>query len=226
MDVQKEYGHTGYNHTTMEHWICSNLCGSEMAMLLGIGRMTWGYNRKEFKSTVRDLCDLCNIPIKTGERIWSKLLKRNMVWKSGKLIGLVKDPEDWQPLKNEEFYPSIMRDSGRVSPFIYKKKYKERKADPSSKAKSLKKFQLKRKGPIPLNIELTDDMKNYYKKLDGEPFSDYLEKVFEDFKRYYLDRSEDKKRWHKDWHLTFYTWLRNDKKFHPDKYNIEVVNLW
>lgn len=75
-------------------------------------------------------------------------------------------------------------------------------------------FKFLKKVPLPTNIFLTDRMKEYVKK-QGCENNGHAKYIFEGFINYYNRKGT---KW-QDWTLTFYDWVRNDKKkYNPDKY--------
>lgn len=213
---QKENGYTAISNEIVEALAKTNLSPQESKVLWVIFRKTYGYGKKE------DAISYSQFEEMTGMNRWNigKILKRLL---SKQIIGIIqmdnrkackyaiqKDYDLWkgaEVLSKQIIVPIIQMDNETIIQMDIHKRKKERIYTKDD-------FRFKKRVPIPEDIFLTDQMKEYAKK-QGCVKCGYVDELFEGFKNYYMKSGT---KW-QNWTRVFYDWVRNDKKkYNPKQY--------
>jgi len=215
---QLEDGYTRIANEIMDALIACRIPGEERQCLDFIIRKTYGYNKKE------DIISNSQFVAATGmkkgnvSRAVKNLISKNIVIKSdNKYVPTYrfnKNYKTWKVLS--KLQPVINMTTGVIKSDnkVLSKVMDTKERKTILQKKDIKNnFKFFKKVPLPKDIFLSDKMKAYVKS-QGCDNSNHAEQLFEDFKINHLKRGT---KW-VDWTAAFYTWVRNDKKWNPDKY--------
>ena len=208
---QLENGYTKIANEIIDALSKYRIPGEQMQCLLVILRKTYGYNK---------LCDrISNTQFVVGtglkkqnvNRALKELIKKNIVIKNDDnyitSYGFNKKYKTW--VSNQKRLPVIKSDSEIGKSVIKSDAHKRHNIQ-----KTRGEFKFSKNVPIPDNIFLTENMINYIHEQGGKN-GDGIQ-LMEDFKNYHGAKGSK----FVDWNKAFQTWVRNDKKFHPEKYTI------
>jgi len=208
---QKENGFTAIANEIMDALVNYLIPGEQMKCLLYIIRKTYGFNKKEDMISNSQFVKATGLNKGNVSRAIKGLINKNLVIKDdNKRIPSYrfnKNYRKWKELSKKQ--PVIKADNSELSKMTPTK-------DTITKDKEniiKENFNYSKKQPLPENIFLTNEMREYVRK-QGCVNSNHAENLFEDFCNHHA--SHGKK--FKDWTRTFQTWVRNDKKWNPDIY--------
>jgi len=211
---QKENGYTAIANEIMDALIKYRLPGEQTKCLLFIIRKTYGFNKKEDMISNSQFVRATGLNKGNVSRAIKGLINKKLVIKiDNKRIPSYrfnKHYKTWKVLSKKQ--PVIKIDNSELSKLTPTKD-----TITKDKRKYIKEnFKFSQKTPLPTNIFLTNKMQEYVRKQGGEN-SDHAEQLFEDFCNHH--KSHGKKM--NDWVAAFRTWVRNDKKWNPDKYIVK-----
>jgi len=206
---QLEHGYVKIANEIMDALIKYRIPGEQMQCLLFIIRKTYGFNKKWDTISNSQFVEFTGLKKSSVCRAINVLVDKNIVYKKANnyipSYYFNKRYGSWKVLAKK------LTVSKKVNEGVTKKRPTK---DTLTKDNISEDFKFKIKVKIPTNIFLTSRMKNYAIK-QGCKNDKYIQDLFEGFVNFY---KRDGRKW-QDWTLTFYDWVRNDKKkYNPDKY--------
>jgi len=204
---QVENGYTRIADEIMDALISYRLPGEQMQCLLFIIRKTYGFNRIWDSISISQFVKATGIKRSNVCRALNELFTKKLVLKKETTYitsyCFNKRYKKWKVVSKKRL--SLKSDSNVVS------KKRHTIDIPTIDNKAMFKFE--KKVPLPKNIFLTDRMKIYVKEKGCEN-SGHAEDLFEGFCVHHRQKGNK----FNDWYAAFQTWVRNDKKFHPEIY--------
>jgi len=201
---QLENGYIKIATEIMEALTKYRIPGEQMQCLLFIIRKTYGWNKKEDSIALIQFVDATGINMPNVCRALKGLIDKNII---------------------------IKKDNRAITKYLFNKRYKTWKPL-SKKITVIKKDNLGLSKKIDTIDTITKDIKKIYKRKipDVFPltnnlkeyafkkgiFKNEVEEIFEHFKNYHGSNGTQKVKWD----LCWYTWVRNEIKFNPEKYAI------
>ena len=236
---QKEHGYTPIANEIMDALIRVPIGLSNAQVLYAILRKTYGWNKKKDKISISQLMEMTGCSRRTIIYAMQNLeAKRMIIIKRKRGRGNIneineitfnKNHTQWVVQEKSKQYRKALKTRKEYYKKSKQKVVQEIKVvqemekegvflaptkDTTTKDIYISEFKFLKKVPLPTNIFLTDRMKEYVKK-QGCENNGHAEYIFEGFCNYYNRKGT---KW-QDWTLTFYDWVRNDKKnYNPDKY--------
>lgn len=212
---QLENGYLKIANEIIEALTAYRLPGEQMQCLLFILRKTYGFNK------ISDMISNSQFVTGTGLkkpnvcRAIKGLINKNIVIKIDNnyvpTYQFNKNYKTWKVLSKKITAKSVIKTDNQVLSKLIPTK------DIITKDNLREDFKFEKLVPIPKDIFLTERMKAYVAK-QGCENSNHAEKLFEDFKNHHGAKGT---KW-QDWTMTFFKWVRQDKKFNPDNYKKKI----
>jgi len=217
---QREDGNTQINKDILEALIKFNLNASDYKIILFIIRKTYGFNKTSDAISISQFQKATNLSNRMINIGIKKLKKHRLIFYQPSSIGVKqgspineflfnKHHDTWLPIR-------VKRSSG--GEILCKRRVKRSSDTKDIITKDIMpNFKFQKKVPLPTNIFLTDKMREYVQNQGGAN-SGHAEQLFEDFQNHH--KAHGKKM--NDWTAAFRTWVRNDKKWNPEKYTVKI----
>ncbi len=220
---QLENGYTRIANEILEALSKIPLSGSEFRLAIAILRYTYGMQQKSAEIKTQTLRNTTNLISSRLSEAKKKLIKRGIVFVTKKrnrvnaTYEFNKNYTQWNSLrKNVTLRKNVKhvtekRNSGGAIPIIVKEIVKDR-------ATMKNNLKFSKKVPLPVNIFLTEEMKDYAEK---KRWTENVETEFERFVSYHSANGSK----FKDWYAAFQKWIQNDIKWHPENQEQKLVRL-